>query len=183
MRWVFLGAVDVPTHAKSGITERQTRSLWSDRRLLALLTALDGDKWRTLPAECTHISNSITLSQHRNSHCQSGSAIYSNRRKSAHICVVTLLFALFFALRFPTWLHSWTITFAVCLIHLAYTYYDISPTKKITVMEDQPYPLQPQCSSNRRPDFENYDIRGINIFHFSNISVSFPVCFDYVITQ
>ena len=81
MRWVFLGAVDVPVHAKSRIRARQTGAFWSD----GCLPAQEGDKWRMLPAECTHISNSITLSQQRNSRCQSAAAIYVNTRKSANI--------------------------------------------------------------------------------------------------
>ena len=83
-RWVFLWVVDVPAHAKNGITGRQTGALRSDGRTPSHLAAQDGDKWRTLPAECTHISNSITLSQHANSRCQSGSHIYANTRKSAN---------------------------------------------------------------------------------------------------
>lgn len=89
MRWVFAGAVNVPAHAKSGITERQTGALWSNRRPPTHLTAQDGDKWRMLPAECTHISSLITLSQHRNSHCQSGSVIYANLCKLANTCIHT----------------------------------------------------------------------------------------------
>lgn len=84
MRWVFLGAVAVPVHPKSGITERQIGALWSNGRLPAHLTAHDGDKWRMLPTECTHISNSITQSQHWKSYCQSGFPIYANRSKSAN---------------------------------------------------------------------------------------------------
>lgn len=71
VRWVFSGAADVPAHAKSGITERQTGAFWTDGCLPAHLAAQEGDKWRMLPAESTRISSSITLSQQRNSHCQS----------------------------------------------------------------------------------------------------------------
>lgn len=78
MRWVFLGAVDVPAHAKSGITTRQTGALWSDGCQSAHPVAQVGDKWRALPAKSPHIFSSITLSQHRNSHCQSGLLIYAN---------------------------------------------------------------------------------------------------------
>lgn len=133
MRWVFLGAIDVPAHAKSGITERQTRSFWLDDRLPAHLTARDGDKWRTLPAECTHISDSITLSQHKNSHCQSGSVIYANTQKSANICVAIRIFAFFWiqvsympSLRL---LCVCEYVWVICLALLCF-YYDISLTKK-----------------------------------------------------
>lgn len=87
MRWVFLGAVGVPVHPKSGITARQIGGLWSNGRLPAHLMAQDGDKWRTLPAECTHISNSITLSQHWKSFCQSGFPIYANTSKSPNTSI------------------------------------------------------------------------------------------------
>lgn len=88
MRWVFLGATDVPAHAKSGITRRQTRSAPVRRAPAGAVSGfLRGDKWRTPPAECTHSSSSITLSQHRSSKHQSGSAIYANRHESANICV------------------------------------------------------------------------------------------------
>lgn len=87
MRWVFLGAVGVPVHPKSGITARQIGGLWSNGRLPAHLMAQDGDKWRTLPAECTQISNSITLSQHWKSFCQSGFPIYANTSKSPNTSI------------------------------------------------------------------------------------------------
>ena len=119
MRWVFLGASDVPAHAKSGITARQTGALWSDGRPSAHLAAQDGDKWRTLPAECTHISNSITLSQHRNSHCQSAASIYANMRKSANISTqsVTAVLAYFYirVSCMPSFLEHYLCSVCVCV--------------------------------------------------------------------
>lgn len=117
----------------------------------AHLMAQDGDKWRTLPAECTHISNSITLSQHGNSHCQSGSPIYANTRKWANICVrntvsCLLLHQGFIHAFIPGALPLLCACVRACAIHsaLLYFYYD----KKISMMEGQPYSLQPQSPSN-----------------------------------
>lgn len=77
MRWVFLGAVDVPAHAKSRITEEKTEAPRSDGRTVASSHSWRWWQMEKLPAKCTHIFNSITLSQHRSSHCQS---------RFAHLC-------------------------------------------------------------------------------------------------
>lgn len=169
MRWVLLGATDVPAHPKSGITERQTGALRSDGCLPAHLTARDGDTWRTLPAECTHISNSIRLSQQRNSHCQSGSPIYANRRKSANINThsQSRRYLPTFTSRFHTCLYSWCITFAVCVrvcafaIHSAvlYFYYDVRLTKNLfdggsAISLRATVSIKPK----QWPDFETHDL-------------------------
>lgn len=126
----------MPAHAKSGITERQTGALRSDGCLPAHLTARDGDKWRTLPAECTHISNSITLSQQRNSHCRSGSPIYANMRKHQRAQSVTPLLAYFYIKisYMPLFLEYYLCGVCACafVIHSAvlYFYYDVRLTKK-----------------------------------------------------
>lgn len=158
----------MPAHAKSGITERQTGALRSDGRLPAHLTARDGDKWRPLPAECTHISNSITLSQHRNLHCQSGSPIYANRRKSANTSVHSQthreLAYVYIRVSYRHSILEHYLCFAcvcACVIHsaLLYFYYDVRLTKKISMMEDQPYSFQPQSLSNlSSARLEKYDV-------------------------
>lgn len=141
LRWVFSGTVDVPAHAESGITEDQTRSLLSDRRLPAHVTGRDGDKWKMLPAEYTHISIPITVSQQRNSSCQSG---------LANICQLTLFASTFRTSSFHTCLQFWIL--CVCVIQLALLYfcYDISLTRKNkSMIGDQLYNLQPLLSNLR----------------------------------
>lgn len=143
LRWVFSGTVDVPAHAESGITEDQTRSLLSDRRLPAHVTGTDGDKWKMLPAEYPHISIPITLSQQRNSYCQSG---------LDNICQLwqTLFASTFRASSFHACLQFWIL--CVCVIHLALFYfcYGISLTRKNkSMIGDQSYNLQPLLSNLR----------------------------------
>lgn len=179
MRWVFLGAIDVPAHAKSGITERQTRSFWFDDRLPAHLTARDGDKWRTLPAECTHISNSITLSQHKNSCCQSGSVTYANTQKSANICVASHIIILI--LLDPGFIHAFiTFVASVCMYSILRCCISIMTLvwQNISTMKDKPYSFIFIKSKWQ----QDYDVWGKHFFHFSITSVSskFP---DYVIIQ
>lgn len=113
MRWVFLGAVDVPAHAKSGITAKQTGALRSDGRPSPRLAAEDGDKWRRLPAKCTHIFNSIILSQHGNSHCQSGLLNHANRSQSGNISQQISLTVFFLSI-----LCKRCTSFYICIIRL-----------------------------------------------------------------
>lgn len=194
MRWVFFGAVDVPVHAKSGITERQTGALRSDRRPPAHLMAQDGDKWRTLPAKCTHISNSITLSQHRNSHCQSGSSIYANTHKSANISIQSHRHLPTFTSGFHTCLYSWSITFVGLWCVCVCVYNPFSFAVFLLWCETDKKNLYDwgaaifltatiSVKPKRHPDFEENDVWGTHSFHFFITSVALSECSDYVITQ